>query len=115
MRNVFFTFSLLVLSSSIVYAYPDNSGKADGAVLHVAARHPSYNVEVRPAPPPPPPHRYDDDRRPPRHEVDRRPAPPPRHEIDRRPAPPPHHTKPAKRPKPTYNIEVRPAPPPPPR
>lgn len=57
---------------------------------------PRHNVDRRPAPPPPPPARpY----------VDRRPAPPPPgYNVDRRPAPAP-----------TYNVDVRPAPPPPPK
>lgn len=54
---------------------------------------PRHNVDRRPAPPPPSPY------------VDTRPAPPPPgYNVDRRPAPAP-----------TYNVDVRPAPPPPPK
>lgn len=70
---------------------------------------PRHNVDRRPAPPPPPPARPYVDRRPapppPSPYVDTRPAPPPPgYNVDRRPAPAP-----------TYNVDVRPAPPPPPK
>ena len=56
---------------------------------------------------------------PPRHNVDRRPAPPPaRPYVDRRPAPPPARpyvdTRPAPPPA-RPHVDVRPAPPPPPK
>ena len=46
-----------------------------------------------------------------------RPVPPPRHNVDRRPAPPPPGYNVDRRPAPapTYNVDVRPAPPPPPK
>lgn len=69
---------------------------------------PRHNVDRRPAPPPPPARPY----------VDRRPAPPPPSPyVDTRPAPPPPGYNVDRRPAPapTYNVDVRPAPPPPPR
>lgn len=69
---------------------------------------PRHNVDRRPAPPPPPARPY----------VDRRPAPPPaRPYVDTRPAPPPPGYNVDRRPAPapTYNVDVRPAPPPPPK